>query len=142
MRHRPCSLVGAGCALVFLTFAPPFRRKTRDGAPDGASSVTRASRHGASQIAKHWRKDARPPALHCGERSSALFGAATSGSRSVLPGTRLSRALSASANPSPADSPQNGHNAARPGPGASRVRGDEPRPRAPHHRLVTGPKLI
>ena len=89
----------------------PSPESEGNGAPSGAPSTS------ALRRARALRKRARHSALHRGDFCSR--------------GPRfLGRGLAAS--PSPAGSLRSGRNAARSGPRASRVRGCEPRPRAPH----------
>jgi hypothetical protein len=99
---------GAGCAVV--PFVPP-RQCRGDGAPHGATIRPRLARR-----VRVWR-DARAP-----RRSIAAIS---------VPGSALLEPrICAEANT--ASSSQGGHSNARSGPGASRVRGYEPRPQAPH----------
>jgi hypothetical protein len=82
-----------------------------------------------------WRRGSRRPALHRRRSLGEPFGRLQV-PRSALPGTRPRRRLTAPSSPSPASSSQSGLNAARSGPGASRVFACEAKPRAPRHRRV------
>jgi hypothetical protein len=88
-----------------------------DGAPSGATSWIRTLR-----CVRIWR-DAR---------ASRRSIAAISVLGSAFPGTRQRASPSPSPSPSPASSSRSARSGARSGPEASRVRGYEPRPQAPH----------
>ena len=140
----------AGQASSPLFFAARGRRRLTspsaqgegDGAPGGATSSFHALRRG-----RVWR-DARAVrrSTQTSLRRLGLFGgfaspacAADTGPRSALPGTRAPRGLPGSPCPSPAGSLQSGPNAARSGPGASRVSACEAEPRGPHQPAWLAP---
>ena len=118
-------LCGAGCAVVL-----PRLCGDQSFPLDNARGWSTERRTSLSVLPRSCCQErGRLSALHDGDFCSA-------GPRFLGRGQRLS--------PSPAGSLRSGRNAARSGPGASRARGSEPRPRAPHllppaRRLMRAP---
>ena len=137
MRHRPCSWRPRVGRRLSPACAGPFSCPSE--IPRGWSAARRIHSTHALRRARPWRR------THALRRSIAAF---------LSPGPRFLVSVPVSAGlgatpfwaggasavrnrcngPSPASSSRSGHSAARSGPEASRVRGYEPRPQAPHRR--------
>ena len=135
VRNRPYSLAGAGYAVVPAPhceafFTPPTKYRG-DGAPSGAaiSLCARTVSSARRLSARHRRRFLSPGPrflVSVPFSSQALAPVRLIGLSRPRPVRKLW------SGPSPAGSLRSGRSTARSGPGASRVRGCEPRPRAPH----------
>ena len=130
VRHRPCSLLGAGTPNLPL---PPDNKS--EGAERRQAQPSQLARspcgeRGASRRSTRLRPRATP-GLFCGSRRR--FSATGTGPRPALPGTTPWRLLAAAGQSQPSEQPRSAvvtpHGR---GPGTSRAHGCEPCARAPH----------